>query len=748
MKQKLLLTLLIVIAVFSFNNINASEDINKHSVVIYWDASLSQQDRNKTKEFEFLDSYFKTYPNTSVKLVVFNTRVVSKFNYEVVSSNWQVLKQELQKVIYNGASDFSLVNSEVACDNLLLFTDGEGNLGNLEPYLYSPPIITINSNKNSNKKFLHETAYYNRGYFVDLLELSDVNIGVQAIKSRKTLPRLQFVENTIKDKNYILGNVIDNNGFPLKDVVVSVKDKEKITLSLEDGSYKLEANPGDVLTFNYVGKKGKEVIVGEEKIINIEFSDLTNQLETVVIKKTEEKMGGQVNIGGFTKDKKKLGYDVSVIEARDLKSDNSVNLQHSLKGKIPGVYVGSDRTLDITGFSSKDVIVRGGASSIIEGDNHPTIFIDGTPMADGVVIDINPSRIKRVTVLKGLAATNRYGSIGQRGVILITTNNDFTESNTENSNTKEKVKVPYKIFDGVLKVQNDVDSNYTKMLKSFSDSNSAYQYYIDKLKNNKSDIEYFVASSSYFFTVNEKEKGEEILSNLIELYPNNLPILKVAAYHYEKNEIYEKMPFIYKRIIELAPTMSQAYLDLANSYVSNKEYQKAIDVFKKITTNGFEEVESWNGIYNQIRDDFKNLLSKRNQSWNTKNIAPEYFNKTLHDMKVVVECSTPQTEYEMQYINPKKQSSVISHTKEKAKNILQNELKEGYNSNDFTLSNMDKGLWHLNIIVPQYKIDNKNPRVIKVRIYTHYGKPNQKLQTHILNLDTIKQERLFASFTI
>ncbi|MDY8136201.1 TonB-dependent receptor plug domain-containing protein [Aquimarina sp. 2201CG5-10] len=741
--------LILLVISFCISGVMANNGILKqkvNSIVVYWDASLSQKDKNVQKEFEFLDAFFKANTISKVQVVIFNSSVVSNKEITLKSSDWSSLRNQLSNVIYDGGSDFKLVNTELTTDLLFLFTDGKSNFGDFEASLYSPKIITVSSQANINKKFLHETAYYNRGYYINLLE-SDIPSSIKALKEEKTLPKLKFVTKVEVDKNYIQGIVSDELGV-LRNANVIVQGKNITTITASDGSYTITAEPKDVLTFSYRNKKNATIELGNEKIINVQLQDVDNELDTVFIKTVESKEEDKkVNVGDRIVDKKSLGYSVQSIDSDDISGDE-IDLGESLAGKVSGLQMGNNN-------DPGQAIIRGFDSFI--GSNHPLFVIDGVPLPQSGVSQANkkptdvvdPNNIANITVLKGLAATNRYGTTGRNGVILITTKTSVNKYTGAKEETDEPLKIEYKMFTSPLTIANQQNSGYIKMLKSITDIDKAYTHYLDKREQNIDNITYYVESSLHFFDEGEKEKGIRILSNLAEKYPNDTSVLKIMAFNLENHGLYEEAMMVYKRIVKISPSLSQAHLDLANIYSNGKEYQKSIDLFKKITNNKIQDIISFNGLQNQISNDFKGLLFKRDNTWKTKKIDPKYFTIPKYDLRVVVNWSHPQTEYELQYINQKKQYFILSHTLEKNKNVLAQELKEGYNSEEFVLSDVEKGEWYLNLIIPNQKTpDIKYPKFLKIKVYTNYGYKEEKLNTYIINLERISNSKLFASFKI
>ena len=84
----------------------------------------------------------------------------------------------------------------------------------------------------------------------------------------------------------ISGKVVDNTGFELPGVNVVVKGTTVGTMTLGDGTYSLPDVPGGskaVLEFSYIGFKPVEVVVGNQKVINVTMVEGSEQLDEVVV---------------------------------------------------------------------------------------------------------------------------------------------------------------------------------------------------------------------------------------------------------------------------------------------------------------------------------------------------------------------------------------------------------------------------------------------------------------------------------
>ena len=119
----------------------------------------------------------------------------------------------------------------------------------------------------------------------------------------------------------------------------------------------------------------------------------------------------------------------------------SMSLVDALASRIPGARKMTDR------MGNKNIALRGRQSFKTAGDQ---VLWE----IDGVLYNnppnLNASQVKYVEVLSGLAATNKYGSEGAGGVILVKTNvsaekfnsrrNLWNRSKKNTSTTKKKKK--------------------------------------------------------------------------------------------------------------------------------------------------------------------------------------------------------------------------------------------------------------------------------------------------------------------
>ena len=137
------------------------------NTTICWDTSLSMQDRDINKDFEYLSTYFSENNTTAVNLILFKNGVTSKEVMAISPTNWDALKIKLSAIDYDGATSYQGLAAEISQGTTLLFTDGQPTIGSSNPVL-NTKLIVVNSSPNYNIEILQLLSSMNNGTLVNL----------------------------------------------------------------------------------------------------------------------------------------------------------------------------------------------------------------------------------------------------------------------------------------------------------------------------------------------------------------------------------------------------------------------------------------------------------------------------------------------------------------------------------------------------------------------------------------------------
>jgi len=226
----------------------------------------------------------------------------------------------------------------------------------------------------------------------------------------------------------IKGEVLDDQKAPLPGVTIKVKGGKAITVTDVNGKFSIDV-PDDkaVLVFSFIGFESQELPVTAGASMSVIMKATVGGLHEVV-----------VTSFGIKKQQAALGYATSTISSKEITEAGNTNFASALYGKAAGVSVktapggaSSAVTIQIRGINSigynqpplyvvDGVIIRNQQQYGSSGFNNNGFYSDQRIEGNGV-LDINPSDIESINILKGGSATALYGSDAEGGVIVITT---------------------------------------------------------------------------------------------------------------------------------------------------------------------------------------------------------------------------------------------------------------------------------------------------------------------------------------
>lgn len=218
-----------------------------------------------------------------------------------------------------------------------------------------------------------------------------------------TLLLVLVVQLSFAQQKTVTGTVTDDNGLPLLGVNVLVQGTNTGTQTDFDGRYSLQASPGDVLVFSFIGMETARITVGAPSTINVTLSEDAASLDEVIVTAygttTKEAFTGSASVIGEAEiARRNVTSPIAAIEG------NATGVQFTSASGQPG--------------SSPGIVIRGVGT--LTGNSSPLIIVDGMQY-EGSLNTINQEDIKSFTILKDAASTSLYGSRAANGVVLITT---------------------------------------------------------------------------------------------------------------------------------------------------------------------------------------------------------------------------------------------------------------------------------------------------------------------------------------
>jgi tetratricopeptide (TPR) repeat protein len=406
----------------------------------------------------------------------------------------------------------------------------------------------------------------------------------------------------------------------------------------------------------------------------------------------------------------------------DSLNKNAASLTKAIQDIVP------DLSLRINQFSEEVLYIKG---QELEG---PAIWIIDDVTFD-IPIPIFISEVKEVLVIK----SKKTGF-----VISVKTNIDYSKVKDINYDNYYFTDAEYYANDAIkYKKIKTKTPTYLDEYQKRANSNKALSIYLNQYSKYKNEPNYHFELLNYL----KREKYSKnimlkVLSDFENFAANNPEELKGIAYKYQELNEHEKALSVYKKIIELRPNYLQSYRDLANTFLTLKEYRDlwlAYNYFLnkgyKIEDNDISEIITSEIIaaYNLDTED-KSSLRKIKITNPNKNIES--------DVRVVFEWNTSEAEFILEFVNP----NLLKYTAENSSNnnneLIIDQKKKGYTSKEIFIEDLKEGTWLVNLTYLGNK-QNK-PTIFKITTYYNWGRPNQreKIDVFDFNLQNIKMQLL------
>jgi len=711
--------LVLLVAISICQSISSQEIIKK--VTLLWDTSYSMIDRSLDNDLDYLNEYFFKNSNTEVTLIKFSNDIILTETYGIKNSNWLDLKKELQNTTYDGSTNYNKLTVS-ASDEVLLFSDGYTYDSKL--LKITSPLTVVSSNKEYNADFLVSISKGAKDKFIDL----------------RTIQSNTSVASEFKTIN---GRVSDENGY-LSDVTVISRGNNTQTLTDSLGNFSIEAQNRGILEFRYIGKNTILLRASDSATKNIYMTDGNMVLDEVVL---ENNKNEEIDNGYGKLDKKRLGYSIETLDGDKIIPSNT-DVKDAVAGKFAGIKIGNND--DLTQF-----VGRGRYTTIL-GNQYGLVVVDGLVIQqsdssrdNGFIADtgfIDPANIESVTYLKGLAATNIYGSDGSNGVLLIKTKTGT--SSYKKKKKKQLGNTPTYIDD--TEIEEIIDKPYIREISQTTTIEEAYKTYLSQRELYGKDVNFFFDMASYFKNWNNSYMIKRILSNVLEVQKSlDVEILRMLAYKYEEFDMFDESVEAYEQIISIKPSESQAYRNLALSYQLNKQFTKAQEVHNKIYNNKYTEVNSFSGLKQTINSEYKNLVALHNSTLVAADIPDFYKKNTEYDTRIVFEWSYFDAQFDLQIVNPQQRYYTWSHTQNEERSRIIKETAQGYGLEEFFITKKDKGEWLFNITYYGKKTgDNSIPTYLKITVYNNFGRPNQTKKVTVKALNDLNKKESILKLKI
>ena len=697
---------------------------------ILWDASHSASNRDRAKEFAFLDAYFKALKNVKVVLSSFNIRTDKTLSFEVKNGNWQALKSHLENLPYDGATDGNAINFSLKADELLLFSDGIFNFGSKDFSVNDvvkqakTPITVVNASAVANTPKMQYLANATGGSFIDLTTLTTE----QALKVAQTIP-FQLLD--IEVKNGKIANI-----FPQKGTAIS---KGNFTLAGE-----LQTKEASlVLSFGYF----KNVIVQKE--IHFAANPDASESEFDLLRRiwAEKQIAQLEREGAEQKQIDAVGREYGIVTEgnslivletvedyvryritppKELQMEYSKRLANQEKQKEDS----AKRILE-------NVIAQSAEQSKWWNTQYPLKDSKSKNKAvimEEVVYTIDNNAIADVAAVETPSM--------ERSASKEVSSNAMAKRATAPRSTPAPASVPTSKIE--LNAYNP-DTPYLKVME-YTEGGKAIETYYKLKKEYGNTPSFYVDVADYFFKKGNREQAILVVSNLAELGLDDPQLLRMLGYKLSNYSAKKEAVQVFRKVAQLREEEPQSFRDLGLALAEDAQYNEAAKNLYRVVTN------EWSSRFGDVQlvtlNDLNSLIA-RHQGIDVSYIDKRLLKKEPVDVRVVLSWDTDNCDMDLWVTDPKDEKCYYQNTLTYLGGKISRDVTQGYGPEEFMLKKAENGKYKVQVdYFGTHSQKQLMPVSLRITFYTHFGTPQQKQEETTVRLSNAKEVIEVGAFQV
>ena len=702
---------------------------------ILWDCSSSSQKRDFAKEFALLDAYFKEIKEVKVALTTFHIRSSSAIHFKVENGNWQELRQYLEKLVYDGATDPQAMLFPQESDEYFLFSDGIFNFRDknfdftrLIGQLHAP-VNVVSSQLVANGDKLQYLSGATGGSFINL-NTQEVSEAVKTLQyqafqvldykvKKGNVVNLYPQKGTLVGENFTFSGYLNSEdatlvvslGYPNKVIVekeltfsknTAASDEEFALLRrvwAEKKIAQLRREGAESKAIDVVGRRYGIVTEGNSLIV-LETAEDYVRYQITPPKELEQeynKLSSEINSEKMEEQKQALERVISQSKEQTSwwQTSYPIKKKNTKKNKKygtpppppPAMMVHAE---EIAGYNNAAEMLRYDAS-----DDNAKMADMGTAGYD--IIADNSAQQMEMELAEPVAESLGYNPPQARIVL-----NAY-----------------------------DPDTPYLKVME-YTDPAKAIETYHKLKKEYGQTPSFYVDIADYFFKRGDLAQAVLVVSNLAELNLEDAQLLRVLGYKLSSYKAYKEAIEVFRKVVAIREEEPQSYRDLGLALAEDKQYQEAVETLYKVVKNAWDE--RFGDVQLVTMNDINSLVARH------KGIKTNFMDKRLLksepvDIRVVLSWDTDNCDMDLWVTDPTDEKCFFDNKLTYLGGKISKDVTQGYGPEEFMIKKAPKGTYK---IETDYfgTLSQKQlmPVTLRITFYTHFGTDKEQKQETTVRL--------------
>ncbi len=717
---------------FTKLNVKHKDKVLPKNLAVIYDVSSSAKSSHLNNNLSLLKWYANKAGVTNIRLVLFSYKV----HVDTVCS-LDLAEHLLKTCAYDGATQLGCIRlKDYQADEILLFTDGIGNIGKQDVEAGNKPLVVVNSSNVANHSFLKKLAAMNHGTYIDLTThsmevaqrlISQVNYSYLGAKYNK---------NKVKEVYPSLPCPVGET-FSLSGIMPSTK--ATVTLYFGFGNTPTDSVVCEIASLDRLAANNVKRLWAQKKLAELDMDFEQNENEIVALSKAFGVVCRNTSLIVLDRVEDYVRYEITPpadlleryneLMARKRKPENQI-------GYIPErVYSARKDFVDWWNTDFKKKAEENGSTTVgsevrdgnddglrhrieIEGNgdglNHWSMEVHG-----GISLDaprsaetaVRESLEGRVAGVQASGAPLRYMPV------------------MEDAETSETVSAA----ETAIRVQYwDAKAPYIANLKSV-EREQMYAKYLELKAENEFAPMFYVDVADFFFREDMKEEAIRVATNLCELKLEDAEVARSCANKLVEFGRLDLAASVLEKVVKMRSEEPQSYRDLALVCAELGQLQKAADLLYKVGSTDWDS--RFKNVHQVALNELNALIDLNPGKINTSNYDNKLLGNYPVDIRILLSWNTDNSDIDLWVTDPNKEKCYYQHKRTAIGGRLAEDLTRGYGPEEFCLKKAIKGKY---LIQANYYGTSSQkvlqPVVVTATVYTHFGTKKQKKQVLTLQL--------------
>jgi tetratricopeptide (TPR) repeat protein len=706
-------------------------------VSLVWDSSGSGAERDHGREFALLGAYFARARNIEVKLVRLRDTAEATQSFRVVDGDWHVLRQALESVVYDGATQFGAFVPDATAGEVLLFSDGLSNFGDPRfasaPVPARVPVYAISAAVRHDAGRLRSIAETSGGRHVDLLQ-GDAAQAAARLLSAST--RVVALESDGAAQLVAASPYADEGSLTLAGELTETKARVQITLMHPSGKRQ-------VISLDLDGQRDRGALAAqawarlriaaldaeydfnraEIRRLGTAFGIVTRETSLIILDRAEDYARHDIAPPS------ELAAEVARIRVqtqRFSQANTSAQLDRVAKlfeareawwkrefpkGPMPRPAPAKEAELAASPMQQGRMRERRSQDESARSD----VVRDAPPRA----LAISPAPpAAPATAMGGLsAAAKKAETSAISGAPLAT-----------------------------IRLQAAVaNAPYAARLRAAADGD-IYRVYLDERSGFAHSTAFILDVADLLYERGLPVLATRVLSNLAEMDLENREILRILGARLVQAGRADLAVPVYRKVLRLAPDEPQSYRDLGLALAANDQSQAAIEALYDVVLRPWSRFPDVEVI---ALAELNAIVATSKVPLDTARIDPRLLKNMPLDLRATLSWDADNTDIDLWVTDPNGERAYYGHPQSYQGGRVSRDITSGYGPEEFSLRHAKPGKYTVRAQFYGHRQQIvSGATTLQLVLFTGFGTAQQKEQRVTLRLKEARDQVLVGEFEV